>query len=409
MLAALVPLFDSKLFVCAYSVFAQKDNFFTNPGMNGVTRLDGAGNIVGLDIVNSLGAETFSDNKLVFIQLNSISVFSNVEEQCKIPKSSLVLLMDKNIVPNEKYLLRLKQLKETGFKLAIRKLPIEEFENYKDILSIMDYILLDSKKIKMEVAKVYFKRQYPNIKLCAVNVNDQESYNRLVADGGYDMYEGAFFRMPIKRSEREIAPLKINYVQLLNVVNSPDYNLSDAASVIGHDTALVVSLLEMVNRMTAAGGVQNVNHAAAMLGQKELKRWISTAITKELLSDKPTEIMRLSLIRARFAENLSKVFELAAFSQDLFLAGMFSVVDIMLDKPMEEALSVLKVSKNIEDALIRKSGPLYPVINFVYEYENASWQEVSRLMVLGNYEMDEIYGMYIEAIRWYGNLFKTGA
>lgn len=119
--------------------------------------------------------------------------------------------------------------------------------------------------------------------------------------------------------------------------------------------------------------------------------------------------MRLSLIRARFAENLSKVFELAAFSQDLFLAGMFSVVDIMLDKPMEEALSVLKVSKNIEDALIRKSGPLYPVINFVYEYENASWQEVSRLMVLGNYEMDEIYGMYIEAIRWYGNLFKTGA
>ena len=122
----------------------------------------------------------------------------------------------------------MKQLKETGFKLAIRKLPIEEFENYKDILSIMDYILLDSKKIKMEVAKVYFKRRYPNIKLCAVNVNDQESYNRLVADGGYDMYEGAFFRMPIKRSEREIAPLKINYVQLLNVVNSPDYNLSDA-------------------------------------------------------------------------------------------------------------------------------------------------------------------------------------
>ena len=159
MLAALVPLFDSKLFVCAYSVLAQKDNFFTNPGMNGVTRLDGAGNIVGLDIVNSLGAETFSDNKLVFIQLNSISVFSNVEEQCKIPKSSLVLLLDKNIVPNEKYLVRLKQLKETGFKLAIRKLPIEEFENYKDILSIMDYILLDSKKIKMEVAKVYFKRR----------------------------------------------------------------------------------------------------------------------------------------------------------------------------------------------------------------------------------------------------------
>ena len=115
---------------------------------------------------------------------------------------------------------------------------------------------------------------------------------------------------------------------------------------------------------------------------------INTAITKELLADKPSEIMRLSLLRAKFAENLAKIFELAQMSQELFLMGLFSVLDIMLDKTMDEALEIVKVSKPISDALLRGEGPLAPVLNFVKEYENASWQEVSRLMVLSNIDMD---------------------
>ena len=406
MLATLIPLFDAEMKVCAYSVFAQKHNYFLKPGLNGTIRLDGAGNVTGLDLVDSMGLETLSFEREVFVEMNNISVFAAIDEQCSAPHEQLVLLMDHTVTPEPMYIDRLVELKKMGYKLAVRKLAIEQFEPYKELLRLMDFILLDHKRIRIESAKIYFSKQYPNIRLCAVNVDRQDEYDALVEQGGYDLYEGAFFRMPIEKGEREIAPLKINYIELLNVVNAPDYDLTDAADVVGRDTALVISLLEMVNRMTIQSGVTSVRHAAAMLGQKELKKWINTAITKELLADKPSEIMRLSLLRAKFAENLAPVFELAQMTQELFLMGLFSVLDIMLDKPMKEALEIVKVSKSIHDALLEKTGPLAPVMNFMREYENASWQEVSRLMVLSNIDMDPVYEAYVGSLKWYRDLFK---
>ena len=54
------------------------------------------------------------------------------------------------------------------------------------------------------------------MKLCDVNVDTQEDYEELTRDGGYDLYEGSFFRMPVKASETEVSPLKVNYIELLN-------------------------------------------------------------------------------------------------------------------------------------------------------------------------------------------------
>ncbi|MBO6112224.1 MAG: HDOD domain-containing protein [Lachnospiraceae bacterium] len=407
MLAALIPLFDDKMAVCAYSIFAQRKNLLLQPNFAGGNRFDGAGNVVGLDIVNSMGLDNLSDDKEVFIEMNDISIFADIDSQCKAPHDKLVLLLDQTIVPKDNYINRVAELKKAGYKFAIRKLQIEQFETYKPILSQMDYILLDHRKIKIAVAKAYFSKVYPNIRLCAVNVDSQEDYEKLKKDGGYDLYEGAFFRLPMVAEEKEVAPLKVNYIELLNIVNEPDYDLTKASDVIQRDTALVISLLKMVNRMTVNSGINSVNHAAAMLGQRELKKWINTAVTKELCADRPSEITRMSLIRAKFAEDLAPVFDKAGLASELFLMGLFSVLDLILDKPMSEALEMVKVSKQIQDALISGKGELAPILNFIQEYENASWQEVSRLMVLSNIDMDQVYDAYVNALKWYRDLFNA--
>ncbi len=407
MLATLIPLFDGNMKVCAYSIFAQRDNNFLNPGAEGIGRLDGAAQIPGLELVDSVGAGTLAADQEIFVELNNINVFTDISSLCEAPHEKIVLLLDPSVTPDENYVGRLSDLKIEGYKLAIRKLEIKQFEPYREILRLMDYILLDHHKINISQAKIYFGKLFPKIKLCAVNVNSQEDYDKLTADGGYHLYEGEFFRMPVVESDKEVAPLKATYIELLNVVNSPDFDLTDAADVIGHDTALVLSLLEMVNHMTRNSEITSVRHAAAMLGQRELKRWINTAVTKELCADKPSEITRLSLIRAKFAENLAPLYELAGLSSELFLMGLFSILDIMLDKPMAEALQTVKVSKNIEEALISGKGELAIVLNFIREYEDASWHEVSRLLVLQNLDMEPVYQAYIEALRWYRDLVSV--
>ncbi len=406
MLATLIPLFDHTMNVCAYSVFAQKDNFLLNPRMLGVGRYDGAANVVAFEILDSMGLETMTGDKNVFVEMNNISIFADIAAQCSVPHDRIVLLVDNELPPDEKYTARLKELKEDKYKLAIRRLPVVRFEEYRPVLSLMDYILLDHKKIDISKAKVYFSKVYPNIKLIAVNVDSQEDYDRLKEGGGYDLYEGEFFRMPVKKGAEELAPLKVNYLELLKVVNDEDFDLSDAASVIERDPALVVSLLAMVNRMTVNSGITSVKHAAAMLGQKELKRWINTAATKELCVDRPSEILRLSMIRARFAENLAPVFKLASQSSELFLMGLFSVLDVIIEKPMAEALDMVRVSSEIQRALLKKEGSFAAVYDFLVQYENASWQEVSRQMVVGDIDMDTVYKAYVDALCWFRDLFE---
>ena len=407
MLATLIPLFDDKMSVCAYSVFARKENHFLNPGFEGGARYDGAGTVHELEVVSNMGVSTLSGGKEVFVPINQFSIFSEISLQCTVPAAKVVLLMDNTILPEEQFIRRVKELKEQGYKLAMRKLPITSFEPYREILSRCDYILLNHAKIDIAKAKIYFGSVYPNIKLCAVNVDTQEEYDELTKDGGYDLYEGSFFRMPVKESETEVSPLKVNYIELLNVVNNPDFDLTDAADVIGKDPALVISLLEIVNRMALNSEISSIRHAAAMMGQKELKRWINTVVTKELCSDKPSEITRLVMIRAKFAENLAESFELAMQAPELFIMGLFSALDIMLDKTMEEALDMVVVPKNVRVALLDGEGEYIKVLNFIKRYEDADWTEVSRIMVVEDIDMGKVYEAYLSALRWYRDLIPA--
>jgi len=282
MLATLIPLFDENMAVKAYSLFTQKANHLTNPMLSGTGLNDGAGHITGLEIINAMGIETLSKDNDIFVPVSNVSLFSAIDEQCDAPHERIVILIDKAVKPEDMYVNRIRELRSMGYRFAMRKLTVPDFEPYRSILSLMDYILLDHKKIVIEKAKIYFTKVYPDIKLIAGNIETQEAFDELKEEGGYQFYEGEFYRVPIAKGNTEVAPVKINYIELLNTVNSDDFDLTKAADIIGRDTALVISLLEMVNHMSINSEITSIRHAAAMLGQRELKKWITTAVTKQL-------------------------------------------------------------------------------------------------------------------------------
>ena len=405
MLATLVPFFDKDMKVSAYSLFSQKENYLLNPELQGSAVLDGSGRVSGLDLLQNIGIDTLSPDSRVFLPVGPINIFADIEAQSEEMRDRLILLCDNSISNTEAYQNRLKQLKENGYQLAMMKLPVSEFENYKEILNTMDYIILDCKRVEVMKAKIYFSHQYPNIKICVGNIENQEMFDKLKDDDAYHIFEGKFYRIPVTRGETEIEPLKVNYLELMKIVNDVDYELTEAADIIGRDTALVLSLLEMVNRIAINSEVTSIRHAAAILGQRELKKWINTVITKELCADRPNEITRISLLRAKFAECLAPSFGLAMKASELFLLGLFSVLDIVLNVSLEEALGRVNVSKDIADALIRHKGELAVVYDFIIAYENADWQEVCRLLIVKDVSVSTIYAAYTEAVTWYKDMF----
>lgn len=406
MLVTLIPLFDENIKVSAYSLYTQKANFLLHPNLLGSGSNDGAAQIEGFELILNMGLETLSPAKEIFVPVNEISIFSDIPAQCGLPHEFFVLLLKGNIPCTPMYIDRVKALKEMGYRFAIRKLPVSSYEAYHDLLTLMDYVMLDCEQIDISKARIYFNHVYPDIRLCASNITDTETFDAIRQDKSCCLYEGSFYRLPVTKGTHKVAPLKINYIELMNLVNTEDFDLTKAADIIAHDTALVISLLRMVNHMAVNSEITSIRHAAAMLGQKELKRWINTAVVNQLCSDKPNEITRLSLLRAKFAENLAPAFELGGKASELFLTGLFSVLDIILDKPMEEALSLVKVSHDIEDALIRQSGIFAEPLYFIKQYEAGNWSEVSRLMILENLDTQTVYDAYIDALKWYRELFS---
>ncbi len=405
MLSTLIPLFDENKSVTAYSLFTLKDNYLLNPTSIGIAAFDGAGTIDGLEVLNSIGIETLSDDREVFVEVNNVSIHSDIAGQCKVPNDRVVLLLSTRIKPTEDIVKRVTDLKAQGFKLAMRKLNVSDFETYTPILKLLDYVLLNHARIDISKAHIYFSKLFPNIELCAVNVNSQEDFDKLTEKGGYKYYEGGFFRIPVVKSDTQVAPLKVNYIELLNVINDVDFDLGDAADVISRDAALVISLLKIANRLSRNSEITSVKHACAMIGQKELKKWINTAVTEALCADRPNEIIRMVMIRAKFAQELAPLFGSATDAEELFLMGLFSMLDIMLDKPMEEALDMVLVSKDIRDTLLTKNGKYSIVYDFVKAYENADWSDVSRLMLLRDISEKQVSAKYIESLQWYHEMF----
>lgn len=405
MLATLVPLFFEDMSVASYCLYAQKENMFEHPHLLGAGKYDGAGSIVGIEVFDSISESDLIDNCGIIIPINNISLFSNIEQQLTRFHGRIMLLLDQSIKPEESYSKRIMDLKSKGFKLAIKDLPLNNVEDYKSLLKDFDLFLINSDTGDVVEQAKAFKKVLPNLDFCAENLHSKEEFDAAKESGLFKIFEGTFFRIPINTQDTEVTPIKINYMKLMSVINQPDFDLEDVANVIGQDPALSIELLKIANKLTLNSNIRSIQQATALLGQREIRRWLNTTLFNGLAAGKPNEITRLSLIRARFAENLALVFDYAMRKDELFLMGLFSLLNLILDMPMEEALTQVGVSNEIKKALVSGDGIFAPQLDFLLSYEAGDWQEVSRLMVLHDIHMHAVYDSYVEALKWYGNMF----
>ena len=405
MLATLVPLFFEDMSVASYCLYAQKENMFEHPHLLGAGKYDGAGSIVGIEVFDSISESDLIDNCSIIIPINNISLFSNIEQQLTRFLGRIMLLLDQSIKPEDSYSKRIVDLKNKGFKLAIKDLPLANVEDYKTLLKDFDLFLVNSDTGDVVEQAKAFRKVLPSIDFCAENLHSKEEFDAAKESGLFKIFEGTFFRIPINTQDTEVTPIKMNYMKLMSVINRPDFDLEDVANVIGQDPALSIELLKIANKLTLNSNIRSIQQATALLGQRELRRWLNTTLFNGLAAGKPNEITRLSLIRARFAENLALVFDYAMRKDELFLMGLFSLLNLILDMPMEEALTQVGVSNEIKKALVSGDGIFAPQLDFLLSYEAGDWQEVSRLMVLHDIQMHVVYDAYVEALKWYGNMF----
>jgi hypothetical protein len=113
-----------------------------------------------------------------------------------------------------------------------------------------------------------------------------------------------------------------------------------------------------------------------LLGREQIRGWASLVVLTMVNRDHPDELVRQGLIRARFCELLAPHFELEDRTEDLFLTGMFSPIDVILGRPMNEVLDPLPIDDDVKRVLTCGGGPLGSAFRFVQNYERAAWSSL---------------------------------
>jgi EAL and modified HD-GYP domain-containing signal transduction protein len=222
---------------------------------------------------------------------------------------------------------------------------------------------------------------------------------------GAELLQGQFYKTTSIVRDSRVSPLKVNYIQMLNQVSQEDFELDKFAGVVQRDTALAVQFLKTVNSSHARGSnITSLRHAASLLGQKEIKKWVTTAVTTTLGQESPGEVTRLSMIRAKFCENLAPMFEMAIHKDNLFLMGLFSVLNVILETTIEQALQIVRVPEPVKTALLGGDNDFGNVYKFILLYEEGEWTEISRLALINNMKINSIYEAYKGALTWYSDL-----
>lgn len=395
-----VPLFDKDLAVNSYCIeYRNAENLLLFDQLN--NKFDNSINSQIIDLLNKISIETFTNGKPIFVPISNLHLLSQFYETSKTIPSKVILKIDNSVTTEDMYINRIIFLKDLGYKFAFKL--SKSFENCNKLISFMDYLIVDQVTSNKKKSLAFIEK-YPDVITVASNINTYNMFKLSIATK-YNLFEGKFYRVPLTIGETEISPIKGICIELINSVKDNNFDINVVSKVIEKDTSLSISLLKLVNSqyINSEQKINTITQAAAMIGQNEIRKWASAAASTILSADKPNEINRLSLIRAKFAENLAPIFGLESHSQSLFLMGLFSVLDVVLEKSINEALSIVSVSDNIKDALVYDRGPYFPLFEFMSFYEIADWSSVSRILIIHKLDVEDICEAYINTLIWYKN------
>lgn len=248
-------------------------------------------------------------------------------------------------------------------------------------LNFAEYIGLTEKLMtKANVVKVV---QYSKAKQCKVIAYDidQPLYFDKCKDMIMDYYCGDFLFKPIVNDEIEVAANKLSLLNLIQLLQKEECDLTKIALVIKSDPLLSYQLLRLANSAAFSAGIPitSIDQAIMRLGLINLKNW-ATVFSMKNISDKPIEVLESGLIRARMAQEVAKKNN-HINSQSAYTAGLLSILDCLLNKPMTELIEHITLSEDIHDALIKKEGPLGELLALIIAYESGHWENVPEALI----------------------------
>jgi EAL and modified HD-GYP domain-containing signal transduction protein len=395
------PIFDRHKRLYAYELLFRESM--------GVKLADVEGNRATTSLLSSSflteGLETISGGKPCFINFTEELLVKDIA--AFFPKTKIVVEVLEDVEPTDKVIMACKKLSEQGYLIALDDFAYKK--KLDPLIRLADIIKLDFRQSTMdEIERIIYKLSHYHLKFLAEKVETYDEFEQ-AERLDFSYYQGYFFSQPETLRIKEVSSIKLNLLNLLAEVHRKKTTVNRLDKIISSDVGITYKLLRYINSayFYLLQEVTSVRQAIIYLGAAEIRRFVTLVIISELAADKPEELIKLSVIRGRFCELLARAGNAPAHASELFLLGLFSLLDALLDTPMEEIVRKLPLADSVKEALVEQDGMLYPYLQLVTAYERGEREKCIDALHGLHLSTDDVYPLYLNAIQFADFLSKS--
>ncbi|MGO9438091.1 MAG: EAL and HDOD domain-containing protein [Terracidiphilus sp.] len=327
-----------------------------------------------IDMSSLLGLGVLCDNTLAFINCNREILLS--EFITLLPPENVVLEVLSSVPPDEEVMQACSQLKRAGVKIALDDFIVGDPR--EPLAYFADFIKVDLKQTSLADAGIIVAGHRGVCRMIAMKVETRQDF-QFAKKAGFQMVQGYFFRRPQMVRTWTGSANRAIHLAILNAVLKEDLDLGQVEDLIKKDATLCFRLLRYLNspRFGFRAEICSVRQALLILGENEVRRWCRLAVTVEMTHGRTSDLMLAALTRAHFCELVGP--NAADGDLDLFLLGLLSLMDAILEIPMAAVVDALSVHHDIKSALMQKESSLSSLYDLMLAVEAGEWENVTRL------------------------------
>jgi len=385
------PIFDRDEKVFGYELLFRDDmeNVFHggDPDVASRSTLDSS-LLVGLDVL--------CDGRRAFLNCTRDTLIGGLITL--LPSHSTVVEILETVPVDDEVVTACQRLKEAGYLIALDDFVSDDPR--EPLAEIADILKVDFKLTTLEQRAALVKKHGPW--RCRMLAEKVESHTDFAAarEQGFVYFQGYFLRRPEMMTTHDVPANAVNYVRMLQAVSGTDLDLPGLEKLIKTETSICYRLLRYMNsaRFGFQSEIHSVRHALAILGDREVRRWVRLIATVGAGQDKTSDLVLCALVRARFGELLSP---LAPHGEsDLFLLGLLSMLDVMLEMPMSEILEKIPLDSETKAVLRGEPGLLRPLYQLVLAHESGEWEAACAICDSLHLDSDIVAASYWQAQQW---------
>ena len=390
------PILDRKKALFAYELLFRDglDNFM--PNVDGDTATS---KLLSSSFL-TIGIDKITFGKRAFINFTQNLLETNIP--LMFPQETTVVEILEDVNPTSRVTEACKKLSALGYFLALDdfvfKLELTPLIEIADVIKI-DFRATPYKEMKRILQR--FRTNTKKIKFLAEKVETNEEFNDAL-NMGFELFQGYFFSKPEIVRGREISGSKMQYLNFMIEISKMHYNLNELEAIISRDVSMSFKLLRYVNSayFKRSSDSTSVKQALLLMGQDELSRLLLLIGLSKLAPNKPDELIKSACIKARFCEKLGEISSCGAHGEELFLLGLFSNLDAILDQPMKEIIEKLPLGNLVKEALVNRKGELADYLELGEFYERGQWKSVKETAANICIEESLIPQVFVEACSW---------